>query len=651
MTIAKDFASKFAVAFVAVAMILMAFAPAVKAAETTEDLQATINDLLAQVAALQGQLGDEDAAPASSASCESIPAPLTMGSQGASVTALQNRLIADGQAIAAGATGYFGAQTKAALAAWQAANNVAPAAGYYGPLTMAAMDASCTPADEDEDTDEDEDSEDSDLSGEASLQDFTIDSASDDTVEEGSEDAEIAEVTVEFKDGDASISRMDVIVDDQDESTDPWDVLDTVSLWVDGENVGEIDASDEDNYLDETAGTLRITGLDIVAMEDEELDITIAATFQDGIDSADLDTYDVSVDALRFFDAADVATTEDSAYEIDDTVSFTLEEAGADDELAAKTSTEDPSATTLQLEDDAKSDWYTVFAFDLDTKDSVNNIVLNTVVVNVTSNGSTSADAGYADLVDDAELVIDGTTIDDVTVGGTSASEGTATLSFDVDGDVEIAAGERVTAELKLRFKSLVSTEEGATIQGSISSLTTSIVDAEGADDLANSQLSGSATGDEHTLRTSGAILEVTDVSETSKANTDSSLTDDEGIFVIEFDVTAFETDIYIDDNATRGTVESNTGVNYTLNVGGTATTAGSVVATLDSDAELDGARYLVNEGETESFTLTVEFDPNITGSYKLQLYSVNFNDTNADADTQQLATPAEDYDTDSLTI
>jgi len=51
--IATDFASKLAVAFVAVAMVFAAFAPAAQA-QSSEDLQQMINDLLAQVAQLQG---------------------------------------------------------------------------------------------------------------------------------------------------------------------------------------------------------------------------------------------------------------------------------------------------------------------------------------------------------------------------------------------------------------------------------------------------------------------------------------------------------------------------------------------------------------------------------------------------------------------
>jgi len=47
-TLTKDITAKFAVAAVAVAMIFAAFAPSAQA-QTTEDLQQMINDLLAQV--------------------------------------------------------------------------------------------------------------------------------------------------------------------------------------------------------------------------------------------------------------------------------------------------------------------------------------------------------------------------------------------------------------------------------------------------------------------------------------------------------------------------------------------------------------------------------------------------------------------------
>jgi hypothetical protein len=66
---------------------------------------------------------------------------LTLGSQGPQVVTLQLFLIGKGFSIPAGATGYFGAQTQAALIAFQRANGITPAAGYYGPITRARIAA------------------------------------------------------------------------------------------------------------------------------------------------------------------------------------------------------------------------------------------------------------------------------------------------------------------------------------------------------------------------------------------------------------------------------------------------------------------------------------------------------------------------------
>lgn len=66
---------------------------------------------------------------------------LTLGSAGADVTQLQQFLITQNRGPAAhtltltGATGYFGSQTQAALAEFQAAVGITPAVGYFGPQT------------------------------------------------------------------------------------------------------------------------------------------------------------------------------------------------------------------------------------------------------------------------------------------------------------------------------------------------------------------------------------------------------------------------------------------------------------------------------------------------------------------------------------
>jgi hypothetical protein len=396
-----------------------------------------------------------------------------------------------------------------------------------------------------------------------------------------------------------------------------------------------MDAADEDDYNDTvgTKGTLRFSGLSIVGMEDEELEITVMANFQNGIDSGDLGTYTVDVVEMRYFDADGVAETETIT---ESAVNFTLQAEGADDELTVRTSTEDPDGTTLQVEDDKKSDWYTVFAFDIDTDESSNDIELDTVAIDLLS--TTTAGASYNTLVDDAELVIDGVTVDDVTVTGTVSANGTAVLTFDVDGDVTIDAGDRVKAELKLRFKSLALANEGATIKASLG---TADVKGEGAD---NVNSTGAATGDEHTLRSTGIEVALTD--DSAVVTTGDSANDDYATYTLELDVTAFEQDVYIDTN------NANSLVVGIVNAAG-AVVAGTSTVVLDSSADEVGGYFEITEGNTETITIKVTFDAATAGAAaRLQLTSIEFDEnTTAGGEKTWVATPATDYRTDIVTL
>ncbi len=114
-------------------------------AQSTSDLQAQIAALLAQIQQLQAKLGSGSSAPSSA---YSYTHDLTVGSKGADVTALQQMLGSKGY-LSVAATGYFGALTKAAVAKWQAAVGLSPAAGYFGAKSrafVASMAASPSPA-------------------------------------------------------------------------------------------------------------------------------------------------------------------------------------------------------------------------------------------------------------------------------------------------------------------------------------------------------------------------------------------------------------------------------------------------------------------------------------------------------------------------
>lgn len=120
---------------IAMALSLVAVSPASAAVDFSTMSTADLQALFAQ---LQSRLGGVQA-PAMTA--PTFTRSLTLGSSGADVTALQNWLIGKGYSIPAGATGYFGAQTKAAVAAYQLAKGIAPAAGYFGPVTQARVAA------------------------------------------------------------------------------------------------------------------------------------------------------------------------------------------------------------------------------------------------------------------------------------------------------------------------------------------------------------------------------------------------------------------------------------------------------------------------------------------------------------------------------
>ena len=88
-------------------------------------------------AALTGQPSTSGSTGGSTSASCSFTKDLTMGASGAEVTCLQKALIAGGFSIPAGATGYFGGQTKTAVIAWQKSAGVSPASGYFGSISRA----------------------------------------------------------------------------------------------------------------------------------------------------------------------------------------------------------------------------------------------------------------------------------------------------------------------------------------------------------------------------------------------------------------------------------------------------------------------------------------------------------------------------------
>ena len=676
-SIAHNTVAKLSVALVAVSMLFMLVAPA--KAQTIEELQAQITALMAQITALQSGTGS-----ATSSVCPyTWTRPLNMGATGADVMKLQQFLnaSADTQVAAAGHAGapgmetsYYGPATGAAVAKFQekyrmdilSPLGLVNATTYFGPSTMAKANALCVSSSSTGDntgSTGDNTGSTATLSGAAVIDDVQIDNPSNSTVDEGASDAELGTITVRFKGGDARIDQMTVgLAHQSGNEPNPWDAFSKVSLWVDGEQVASTDANSRADYLDEhtSSGTLRFTGLDVVAKKGEDVTFTVAGDLQKNNNGSN--DWAVSAESIRYFDAADVATTDDTSYDLsgnttniaasgDPVADVTIQPQGLDDQIIVKSSSDDPTSSTFEVKDNQTSDWYTTYVFDLDTKDSTHDITLYHVPVSVTVSSST-----YNALVSDAELIVDGQTINSSASDVSGGTGSTAVINFNADGRVKINAGDRVKAELRLKFKAIASGDEGTTVKGSVTTANANAIDAEGADTLTNTgtdQLTGSDLGEVHFLRTSGLSVSGLTSTETSHDN-NTNVGSSYGTLVMNVDLEAVGTDdlyIPLTSEAASSTAGANFKVTDTNGNTATGTTTSSIVVTSGGDTSTAGYLHLTS-GDSATVKITITFDPAAAGQYKAVLNAMGFKvGATTAATTQNTLTPATNYDTDPLYI
>lgn len=652
-----------------VLMMMFVFVPSQTNAQTTSQLQLQINQLLAQVAALQAQL----AQLTGGATCTvTFTRNLGVGALGADVLALQRFLngSADTRVAVSGAgspgfeTQYYGPATAGAVSRFQVkyrSEILTPAGlvnptGYFGPSSRAKVNTLCTvtpPVTPPSNNNGNNDSDTGALKGgEASLSNFDVNDGDDTSLSEGQNNGPVMDVEFDVDDGDIRIDRIDVAFDrtSADGDEDPWDVFDTVSIWANGKKIAEKDVSDDAAWDEDEPENgdyrVRLTDIDYVVREGDTAAFTVAVSPANTVEDAGAVTWETFIpdEGVRAVDSLNLSHYEG---ETSQTVQFDIGTEGEGDDLVVQTSSEDPDASVLEVNRSSASDWLKVFAFQLDADDSEDDVTINSLPITVDLTDSEN----YDDIVRDARLVVDGETYDEVTID--NGNTDTAVLTFDIGhDDLVIDAGDSVDVELELEFNALAEADEGTRVQAYVTGSQADDIDAEGADDLSASQISGTATGEIHTLRTGGTSSGDVTTDAVLKTNSSATTDDDEGVFTVEFEVAAFEQDVYIDNTAARGTTTSTAGVNYILeDSSGDEVTSGSVSANLDATADLVGGRYRVLEGETETFTLTVEYDPADSGFYKLQLYTINYNDTSADPDTYQRALPESKFETESLSI
>ncbi len=357
-------------------------------------IQAQIASLLLQLRTLQGQTG---------IAC-TFTRDLAIGSQGADVTCLQTQLAAKGYFNVA-PTGYFGGLTQAAVARWQAANAITPAAGYFGAHSRAkfVLTVPVTPPPTDNDDDEDLEGEEAELSG----YEFNSERRSGD---EGDEEVAVATAEFDVDGGDVDVERLvlDVVATEGGAQQEPWEYFDRVILSMDGEEVAEMDVGDDSDW-DETDSDeyqLTISDIDGNVNEGDRGELTIAFDIANTIDTDDMDQeFEFSIDdrGIRVVDAEGIQHyTGDN----DEVVTFGFGESSDDEDdegsgdLSLESSNDDDDEDgVLVVDEDNESDEYTVLRFEIENEEDVETIITG-LTVNVDT-GSGDAD----DLLANAETV------------------------------------------------------------------------------------------------------------------------------------------------------------------------------------------------------------------------------------------------------
>lgn len=529
-------------------------------------------------------------ASASSASAYTYTRDLTIGASGADVVALQDMLSAGGYLVmpAGVSKGYYGALTQSAVAKWQAAVGIAPAAGYFGPMSRAKASAGTTTTTTTTTTT-------SGLSGgDGDIQSVTeTNSGTETTLGEGKTE-DVLGFDLEADDNsDLSVSSVKVqIVTASGKSTRLTRYLDSVAIMVDGDEVGSVDASDFSRDGDTSTATISLD--DVVVEAGEEVRFYVSATAKDSVDADELDgSLTVSLERVRVEDANGAVLTDDITGTISSVVTF--EDAAENDDARVKSSTDTRDAGLLKVDANTKSDDFDVltFKFDID-EDSSDLSVLEIPVEFTIDNASTTA-FDIEDFIQDMWIEVDGEKYDDYawTTSGTigaSAEVATATISID-EGDLEIASGDVVEAVVYVVLAQQDGNyDEGTTLAASVRGSEIVAENPEG--DTFN--VDGTVNGETQTAQISAATVE----GFTWAVNNTGTIVD------FFFTVTAEDEDY----DVLSASIASSTA--------GTATTSAGVLSKSTGDADSISGGFTVLDGDTATFRVRYTLS-GTNGTYK----------------------------------
>jgi peptidoglycan hydrolase-like protein with peptidoglycan-binding domain len=570
---------------------------------------------------------------------------LTIGSTGTDVTALQTWLMGKGFSIAAGATGYFGSQTKAALAAYQAANGITPAVGYFGPITRAQISAaggsttttglpagctstagyspttgvSCSSGTTTTTTT-------GPLSGgEGSLNNFKIVGATNSSLNSADSDTVYG---FEFRatGSDLQVNRVDYDVYLNNNvsgsaSPRPWNVFDGAKLMRNNTVVATLNASDMNNWSqDGTASNgnqiyrLRFDGLKDVVKQDTTADYYLVLSTQGNINSSNngnIYTIFLTSQGVRAVDAKGINEYSSSSNQSTATVSVSTNTSGS---LTLSTGSDNPQATTVQASTNNSTADVTLTTFSLQAKDG--DVTVYTIPTSIATTTGATGTGNASDIVRTIKLYSGSTLLDTESYAVGSASTSVKFKNL----NVKISQGSTQNFTVKADINSVGSNNtvgEGASVAVSIPSNGWDVVNSAGS----NVTITGSVTGNAITFRSIGLAIDGTPSSTSASASAVGIGGTQQGNFTYTFNVTAFGQDIYFAKSAATTIVGQ---VFDASSVATTTATSSALTSTADTSSG-NAANYVVHSGQTKQVTVTVTVPAGSNASVYSRLNSFKF--------------------------
>ncbi|CAN5678006.1 hypothetical protein BH11PAT2_BH11PAT2_07520 [soil metagenome] len=590
---------------------------------------------------------------------------LTIGSTGSDVTSLQTWLIAKGFSIPAGATGYFGAQTKAALGAYQASVAITPAVGYFGPITRAyvnvhasdgvttgTLPAGCTSATGYSTTTGMSCAVSTTLpagctstvgyspttgmscsggtttttgplsGGEGSIDNFKTVGATNTSLN-AADSQQVLGFEFKASGSDLSVNRVDFdLVNNAGTGTvRPWGVFQTATLMDGSTVIGTVDISNQANWSQDGTNTygnqvyrVRFDGLNDVVRNGNTVDFYLKLDTQNTISSSNAGgTYTVSLpnQGLRAVDAKGIQQYTSS--QVTGQVSVSAATTGS---VVLSTGSDNPQTSTVQGDSNVSTTGITLNSFTVQAKNS--DLMLYSIPVRVTSSSSPSSN-----IVRTLKLYQGSTLLDTESIAA-STTAGTATTTFQ-NLNFKISQGSTVAFKIVAEINRIdgSSFQEGANITVTVPGTG---IDIENGSNTVS--VTGSSVGNTISFRSIGLAIDPTPTSATATATAVGTTGTQQGNFTYVFNVTGFGQDIFFSKNG-------NATIFGKLYSNGSSTAASTTVAsttaiTSTADTSANGTNYVIHSGQTKQVSVTVTVPQGTNAPLNSVLTSFQFGLTDA---------------------